>query len=132
MFKETLIIIIIVLIIIIIGDIGIQNYITKTSDELALQLEELKQKLETLEEGKNTEELKELSSKIYEDWEEINKKWSIIVIHSELDTIELALIGVKSTIEANELQDTLQEIEKSIFLVEHIKEKEKLKLKNIF
>ena len=131
MFKETLIIIIIVLIIII-GDIGIQNYITKTSDELALQLEELKQKLETLEEGKNTEELKELSSKIYEDWEEINKKWSIIVIHSELDTIELALIGVKSTIEANELQDTLQEIEKSIFLVEHIKEKEKLKLKNIF
>ena len=131
MFKETLIIIIIVLIIII-GDIGIQNYITKTSDELALQLEELKQKLETLEDGKNTEELKELSSKIYEDWEEINKKWSIIVIHSELDTIELALIGVKSTIEANELQDTLQEIEKSIFLVEHIKEKEKLKLKNIF
>ena len=131
MFKETLIIIIIVLIIII-GDIGIQNYITKTSDELALQLEELKQKLETLEEGKNTEELKELSSKIYEDWEKINKKWSIIVIHSELDTIELALIGVKSTIEANELQDTLQEIEKSIFLVEHIKEKEKLKLKNIF
>ena len=51
MFKETLIIIIIVLIIII-GDIGIQNYITKTSDELALQLEELKQKLETLEDGK--------------------------------------------------------------------------------
>lgn len=131
MFKETLIIVTIVFIIII-GNIGIQNYISKTSDELVFQLEDLKDKLENIDETNNMEELKEFSVKIYENWEEVNKKWSILVIHSELDLIELALIGVKSTIEANELQDTLQEIEKSIFLVEHIKEKENLKLKNIF
>ena len=131
MFKETLIIVRIVFIIII-GNIGIQNYISKTSDELVFQLEDLKDKLENIDETNNMEELKEFSVKIYENWEEVNKKWSILVIHSELDLIELALIGVKSTIEANELQDTLQEIEKSIFLVEHIKEKENLKLKNIF
>ena len=131
MFKETLIIITIVFIIII-GNIGIQNYISKTSDELVFQLEDLKDKLENIDKTDNIEELEGLSVKIYENWEEVNKKWSILVVHSELDLIELALIGVKSTIEANELQDTLQEIEKSIFLVEHIKEKENLRLKNIF
>lgn len=131
MFKETLIIITIVFIIII-GNIGIQNYISKTSDELVFQLEDLKDKLENIDKTDNIEELERLSVKIYENWEEVNKKWSILVVHSELDLIELALIGVKSTIEANELQDTLQEIEKSIFLVEHIKEKENLRLKNIF
>ena len=131
MFKETLIIITIVFIIII-GNIGIQNYISKTSDELVFQLEDLKDKLENIDKTDNIEELERLSVKIYENWEEVNKKWSILVVHSELDLIELALMGVKSTIEANELQDTLQEIEKSIFLVEHIKEKENLRLKNIF
>ena len=55
-----------------------------------------------------------------------------MVLHSELDLIETSFVKMKAQIEEGELNKSMEEIETGIFLVDHINEKEKLCLKNIF
>ena len=69
---------------------------------------------------------------MYSEWEKINEKWSVIILHDEIDLIETALIKMKAEIKSGEIEDSMAEIDTSIFLLNHIKEKEKTSLKNIF
>lgn len=127
--KEILIIIISILIVIIGSNIS-QGYLNKTSDELIQDIEMLR---EEIKKAQNSEEniSKQLAKDLYNKWEKVEKNWSIIVIHNELDLIELALISMKTYIEENEYSDAIKELEKSNYLIEHINDNEKLELKNI-
>lgn len=129
--KEILIIVFVVGIVVATSYIT-QNHLIKTSDELLNELENLKPKIEQAMETNETEEIKQISENITSMWEEINNTWALIVTHDELDLIELSLIGIEAAISVDELEDSIQELEKASFLVGHIKEKEALRLKNIF
>lgn len=109
-----------------------QNYLEKTSDDILVKLTDLRSQLKESPDKHDTEIAKSTAEQIVEKWEETNKNWSMIVVHEELDMIELSLLSVKSCLETSEIQDCLQELEKSIFLVGHIKEKESFRIKNIF
>ena len=74
----------------------------------------------------------EKTDEIYSEWEEINERWSVIVLHDEIDLIETSLIRMKSKIKTGEIQESMEDLDTSIFLIKHIKEKEKTNLKNIF
>lgn len=127
--KEILIIIISILIVIVGASIS-QGYLNKTSDELIQNIDILR---EEIKKAQNSEEntSKELAKDLYSKWEKVEKNWSIIVIHNELDLIELALVSMKTYIEENEYNEAIKELEKSNYLIEHIKDNEKLELKNI-
>lgn len=127
--KEFMIIIII-LIIIFGGALYTQNYLNNTSDTLVSKLENLK--IDLKGENKNQEILAKQSDEIYEEWENINEKWSVVVLHDEIDLIETSLIRMKSKIKTGNLEDSMEDLDTSIFLLKHIKEKEKTSLKNIF
>lgn len=129
MMKEILIIIISILLVIVGSNIS-QGYLNKTSDELIQNIDILR---EEIKKAQNSEDniSKELSEDIYNKWQEIEKNWSIIVIHNELDLIELALVSMKTCIEEKEYSEAIKELEKSSYLLEHIKDNEKLELKNI-
>lgn len=127
--KET-IIIITILIIIVTGSIITQNYLKKTSNLIVTDLEDIKESIENKE--LNNEELIKKAEKIYEKWEQTNEKWSVIILHDEIDLIETSLIKMKAEIKTGEIEDAMAEIETSIFLLNHIEEKEKTSLKNIF
>lgn len=127
--KET-IIIIIILIIIFGGAFYIQNFLNNTSDTLVSKLEDLKTDME--KEKITEEEMKNKSDEIYGDWEDINEKWSVIVLHDEIDLIETSLIRMKSKIKTGYINESMEDLDTSIFLLKHIKEKEKTSLKNIF
>lgn len=58
-----------------------------------------------------------------------DKTWSIIVVHQELDNVEQAFTKAKSNIENGTLETALQEIETTIYFVEHVKDRERLCLK---
>lgn len=127
--KET-IIIIVILIIIISGAICTQRFLNSTADTLVSKLEELKN---GIEQSKMSEkEMKVKSDEIYGEWEKINEKWSVIVLHDEIDLIETSLIRMKSKIKTENFEESMEDLDTSIFLVKHIKEKEKTSLKNIF
>ena len=128
--MKEIIIIIIILIIIYTGAIYSQRFLDNTSDLLVGKLEELK---EGIEDDKMTEQqMRDKSDEIYGEWEDINESWSIIVLHDEIDLIETSLIKMKSKIKTGKIDDCMEDLDTSIFLVKHIKEKEKTNLKNIF
>lgn len=122
--KDSLIILLII-ILVIIGNIISQNILKKDSQNLIQELELVQKELES-------ETAKEKADELYELWEETEERWSIIVLHQELDLIKTAILGVKSGIESGDFDYSYQQIENSIFLVGHIKEKGAVKWKNIF
>lgn len=128
--KEISIIVISILLVIIGSNISL-GYLTKTGDELIENIEELKGEVKKAKENEENKS-EDLSNEIYEKWQKIQENWSIIVTHDELDLIDLSLIGIKTCIEEGEYQRCMEELEKSSFLLEHIQEKEKLNLKNVF
>ena len=119
-----------ILIIIICGAIFTKEYLNNTSNMIVNGLENLKYSIE--QENISDQELVKKSEEIYRNWDNINKQWSNIVLHEEIDLIETALIRMKSKIKIGELEESLEDIETSIFLVNHINEKERTSLKNIF
>ena len=119
-------IIFVIIVMVIIGNIISQNILKQDSENLTNKLEDLKQNI-------NQKELaKEKVNEIYELWEDIDSRWSIIITHQELDLIKTAILTIKAGIEVDDRQIAYEQIENSIFLVGHIKEKEALSLKNIF
>ena len=121
-----------IIIIIVGGDIMMQTHLNKTADELINNLQDLKQKTILAKETENRENIKKQINEIDEKWEKINKTWAEIVVHQELDNIQQSLTKAKSNIEEGGLEDALQEIETVLFFVEHVKQREKISLKNIF
>ena len=128
--MKEIIIIISILIIIFAGSIIIQMYLNKTSALLIDKLENIKSDIEN--EKFDKEKVSKKAEEMYSEWEKINEKWSVIILHDEIDLIETALIKMKAEIKSGEIEDSMAEIDTSIFLLNHIKEKEKTSLKNIF
>ena len=127
--RET-IIIIVILLIIFGGAYYIQNFLNNSSDSLVSKLEGLKTGIE--DRSITEEDMKRKTDEIYGEWEDINKKWSIMVLHDEIDLIETSLIRMKSKIKTGSIDESMEDLDTSIFLLKHIKEKEKTSLKNIF
>ena len=127
--KEVLIIFFILLIIIF-GNLYINKYLNKSAKALLNDLDNLKNNIEQQNISQN--DLIQESEDLYIHWGEINKKWSNIILHEEIDSIETALIRTKSKIKMEKNDECLEDINTAIFLVNHITEKEKTSLKNIF
>ena len=127
--RET-IIILSILIIIFVGACITQKFLNNTADLLVSKLEDLKSGIE--DDKIDEKEMIEKTDEIYSEWEEINERWSVIVLHDEIDLIETSLIRMKSKIKTGEIQESMEDLDTSIFLIKHIKEKEKTNLKNIF
>lgn len=130
--MKELLIIFIILIIIIGGAIYIDKYLKNTSQEIVGMLESLKEKINSITNNNSIEHIKEDGKHVYNKWEEIEEEWAFVVLHSELDLIETSFVRMKAQIEEGELERSIEEIDACIFLVNHISEKEKFCLKNIF
>lgn len=127
--MKELTIIFIILIIIIGGAIYTNNYLKNSSEQLIGELEYLKH---SAQENPEMNSLKTEVEKIYNNWEQTEEKWALIVSHSELDLIETGFVRLKAQIEEEELERSIEEIDATIFLVNHISEKERFCLKNVF
>ena len=128
--KEILISAFILAIIITFG-IVTQNYLEKTADMLLNDIDNLKLELIIAKDNEN-KNVKDNIAEIIKKWEKNEKIWANIIMHQELDNIKISLLSLKAYAENKETVDAMAEIERSIFWIGHIKEKEALKIKNIF
>ena len=129
MTKEWIICIIIIILIVSLNIIT-QNYTKRSVEQINQDLEQLKEQLE--EENPNKEELQENMEKIMNNW---HKKFNILayfIEHDELEKAETDLTGLKANIEVEEYEQAVSELEKTIFILKHIKDKFRLEIKNIF
>lgn len=122
------IIIIAVLVLVIAGSVFSEKYLEKTSNSLIDELVSLDQKIDSVP---NSEQLNKDVEEIDKKWQDIKEVWATFVDHDEIDKIELALIEAKGFISEDNKIDSKVQIEKAQFLLNHIPERQKLKLKNI-
>lgn len=130
--MREIIIIILVLGLILVANTIVQRHLDETSSNLMAKLENLQKKIEESRETENNEELKKLYKDLENEWAKVHKIWSVIVIHQELDNIEQALVKTKAGIDEGSLEDAFEEIETAMFFIDHVKEREKVTIENIF
>lgn len=106
--MREVVIIVLILLLIVTGDIMVQWHLEKTSTNMASKLENLKETVVKAKESEKNEEAKEVLEEVEREWEKVNKTWSVIVIHEELDNIEQALVKAKSSINEGELEDRIR------------------------
>lgn len=128
--RKELIITILVFLIIFISDIFLQNYIKGSVEEIKNDLENLKK--EVLDSGIESKELEEKVKKIYEKWEIKNKVLTFFVEHDELEKVNTELNKIKGYFEVDMKDDSMTDINETIYVLEHIREKQKVSLKNVF
>lgn len=128
--KKEEIVTIVVIALIIILEIISQIYTKQTMEELRSKLSELKN--QSLNKVYDNKEFVEKADLIYKDWYDKNNILSFYIEHDELEKINTQLRTIKAEYESNLEEEVIPEIEKGIYLLEHIKEKQQLKLQNIF
>lgn len=131
MFKEFIISIVIV-IGIIVGNNITQNYTVETVEVITKDLVEIKEEIENEKENIELEQVKGKLEKIEEDWKERHDKLAYYIEHNELEKVETNLKGLKSYLETDEYSEAMSELDKCIFVLEHIQRKNEFNLQNIF
>lgn len=128
--KKELIICLIVIVVVIIGNIITQNYTKQCVAEMNQQLYELKGEIS--QQNKIEEKLKEKTEFIKTRWDEMQETLAFYIEHDELEKVETQLFLLNGEIETKIYEDAVPEIEKCIFILEHIADKTALDIKNIF
>lgn len=132
MYKEIIIIIAILLIVLTLNYIT-QNYTKFCVSEVSSNLNTLRGKIEeNIDTEEIPEELNNSIKNIHIKWDEMYKKLAFYIEHDELEKVETCLTNIRSNIETEELEHSIENLDNCIFILEHIQDKENLSLANIF
>ena len=127
MYKE--IIIVVVVIAIVVGlDIITNNYTKKSVELISKELEILKEEIFK----KNKEKAEVQMKKVQEEWEKRYNVLAFYIEHDELEKVKTELTGLEADLSVEEYKHCISELEKTIFILEHIKEKEEFHFRSIF
>lgn len=129
MYKELVISIIILLFI-----FGLNHITQKNTDKT---VEQVTQKLqvtreEVLKKEPDNAQATEKINNAYEKWEELDDVLAFYVEHDELEKVKTALTSAKSYIEVEEYTECVEAVDKCIYILDHIHEREMFRLDNIF
>lgn len=122
--KEYVILIFIIVFVILIEFITVkitQDFL----EEINKKIEELEYSIETDENIKKVEELSEL-------WKNKENKLEYFMQHKELEEISSKIAAAKANIENNDIDEAKEKIDEIKFRVEHIKNIQKVNMRNIF
>jgi len=128
MYRELVIALIIVISIFIL-DYVMQKYTDDVINEATSDLRNLEN---DINEEIEDEKIKQSVRRIHDNWKEKQNTLSYYIEHNELEKVETNLVSGKSLIESTEYTQALSELEKTIFVLEHINDKYSFNLKNIF
>lgn len=128
--KKEAIICIITFIFIIIGNSITTNYTYESVRNTTSQLDELKEIIS--KDDVDFELAKNRINTIHEKWDVRYNALAFYIEHNELEKIETELTGLRSSIETKEYEEGLNELDRAVYLLKHIEEKNKLSWKNIF
>ena len=127
MYKEMIISIILVCLIFV-GDFVSQKYTKNTVNSLTGILEDLKASLLEKDKEEASKEIEALD-KI---WEDVHDKLACYIEHDELEKVETNFTACKSLSENGDFVLAVSELEKTVFVLEHIMDKYSFNLVNIF
>ena len=129
MHKEIIIIFVIIILVASLEFVT-QKYTSKIITEMIDNLSELKNILTS--NNINKEEISAKISEIDKKWSKYHDTFSLYIEHNELEKVETYFVSSKSLINSSEFVFATSELEKSIFILEHISDKYAFNLSNIF
>ena len=127
MYKETIICVFIIILIIVL-DILTQNYTKNSTIEITECLSQLGEEIK----NENLENAKEKIEELDKKWNNKHDKLAYYIEHDELEKIDTAIVQVKSFVENDDIPSAIAELEIGKFVLEHIEQKYKFNLQNIF
>ena len=132
--KKELIIVIIIVIAIIIIDTITQNYTRDSFEKINNELEKIKEIINKIDdqEKNSQQELQEKIKTMEEDWKIINRITAFYIEHEELEKVNASMIKFKSYIQLEEYTEAIPELENCKYILDHIREKEKMQIINLF
>ena len=126
MYKE-IIISAVLLVFIFTANYFTRNYTQKSIEEVTQKLESLK--TEMLEKGEQTGEKYDELEKI---WLEKYEVLAYYIEHDELEKVSSELFQLKGSIQTDQVDEGIPTIENCKLILDHIKDKDKFEIKNIF
>ena len=127
--KKELIICLFIMGIIIISNIITQNYTKECVTQMNNSLTELKKA--SINEQNNDVVTQKLEV-IQNQWDSYQEKLAYYIEHDELEKVETQIFSMKGFSEIGKYDEIVPELEECIFILEHIQDKTKLNVKNIF
>ena len=125
--KEIIISISIILSILIL-DIASQNYTKRAIEDMNNCISTFKDQINNAD----AETLQKSVDNINTKWKEYNKKMSLYIEHNELEKVETYLAGYKNYVYAEDKEVVFKDIDQTEFMLEHISNKYRFTLENIF
>lgn len=121
------------IILIILGFVFYINYLT--DKDLNEQIAWMKDGIQSIEnkiaENKKSEAEKEFES-LHARWDNITEHLELFVDHSELEKISSDIVKIDANLKIDENEELMENIYDLKFMLKHIEDKNKLKLKNFF
>ena len=127
--NKELIICLFILALIIIFNIITQNYTKECVTQMNNSLTELKK---VSVDERNNDTITEKLDGIQKQWDTYQEKLAYYIEHDELEKVETQIFSMKGFNEIGKYDEIVPELEKCIFILEHIQDKTKLNVKNIF
>lgn len=128
MYKE-LIITIIIIGLVIGMDLLTQKYTEDSVEKMNIELDNLKNSVISNE---SYEVIKDSISKIEELWDCRQSKLVYYIEHDEIEKVTERIKEIKGYTEIDEAKESVHQIQSCMFLLNHIKDKEKCNFKNLF
>ena len=128
--KKEFIICIIIVALIIITNIITQNYTKECVNQMNQKLDVLKEA--SLSENINEQDIINQINSVEEEWNTFQEKLAFYIEHDELEKVETQIFAMKGFSEIKKYDEVVPELEKCMFILDHIKEKTTLNVKNVF
>ena len=128
--KKELIICILIILIIIIANVATQNYTKQCVDSMNENLKVLKEA--TLLDDVDKDDVLKKVQNIEDTWNGFQEKLAYYIEHDELEKVETQIYAMKGFSKIEKYDEVVPELEKCMFILEHIQDKTKLNVKNIF
>ena len=124
-FKREIITLIVIIVFIVAIDLITDKIMKNVVDDMVNLIEDIERKI-----GENLEDVK--IDDLKKVWHEKEVMLAYFIEHDELEKVTVEVTELKSNMENDMKEEAKGNIDKIKFLLKHIEEKEKLKLKNIF
>ena len=131
--KREIIIVILITICIFLLNAVTSNYTNKNVKKMIESIDELKGVAEdSLEGNKKLEEIKEKINKIKSDWEEPNFIMSYYIEHDEIEKVNSSMVKFETSFNYKDYEEGLIELENCKYILNHIQDKNSIKIINFF
>lgn len=124
--KKEIVLCVVIVLSIITGDIFLQNHTNNSLNKINEKLSVLRSEIKETD-NFDMKKIEEIDN----EWEESFEVLTCYLEHEELEKIKTQLVIISAGMELNDKEYVFEEIDRAIYIINHIETKQKLKLDNI-